>query len=113
MTTVAAYVPDLMDRSKVAAALPGVVFVSRPAELVAAGAEAAVVDLTRPGVEPALGPLVEAGVRVVAFANHTQRELMERARVVGCAAVMPRSEFFSDPVSAVSGGRAGGASRRR
>lgn len=91
---IVAYVPDLMDRSKVAAA-GDVIFVSRPADLVAlqATADVVVVDLTRPGAVEALADL--AGSRVVGFANHTSRAVMEAARQAGCELVLARSEFFS------------------
>ncbi len=47
---IAAYVPDLMDRSKVSAAAPEAVFVSKPEDLVdVADADVVVLDLTRPG----------------------------------------------------------------
>ena len=48
-TRVVAYVPELIDRSKVAAAAD-VTFVGDPAELAAADADLVVVDLSRPGV---------------------------------------------------------------
>jgi DNA-binding NarL/FixJ family response regulator len=35
----------------------------------------------------------DAGVRVVAFLSHVQRELAEEARAAGCEEVMPRSVF--------------------
>ncbi|HEX3623664.1 MAG TPA: hypothetical protein VHT97_15220 [Acidimicrobiales bacterium] len=91
---IVAYVPDLMDRSKVAAA-GDVTFVSRPAELPAAGeaADVLVVDLTRPGVVDVLTEL--AGRRVIGFANHTSRDVMAAARAAGCEQVLARSEFFS------------------
>ncbi len=94
MTRVVAYVPDLMDRSKVKAAAPDVTFVSDPAGLVdaAAGADLVVVDLTRPGVVEVL-PAVDG--RVVGFANHTARDTMDAARAAGCDQVMARSAFFS------------------
>ena len=95
---VVAYVPDLMDRSKVAAAAPGATFVSRPDGLAAAAADAdadvVVVDLTRPGVLDALPALSGRG-RVVGFANHTARDVMDAARAAGCEQVLPRSAFFS------------------
>lgn len=93
MSRIVAYVPDLMDRSKVAAA-GDVTFVSRPADLPAASEEAdvVVVDLTRPGVVDVLAGLHG---RVIAFANHTAREAMAAARAAGCDEVMPRSEFFT------------------
>jgi hypothetical protein len=93
MSRIVAYTPDVMDRSKIAAA-GDCVFVSRPADLTAlcAGADVVVVDLTRPGVIDVL-PSLEG--RVVGFANHTSRDVMEAARAAGCAEVLPRSDFFA------------------
>lgn len=98
MTLVLAYVPDLMDRSKVAA-VEGVTIVARPEMLVDAEADVVVVDLTRPGVMEVLPHLRG---RVVGFANHTNRELMQAARDAGCE-VMARSAFFADIVGIISG----------
>lgn len=93
---IVAYVPDLMDRSKVAAA-GDVSFVSRPADLAGASADAeaelVVVDLTRPGVVDALAGLGDR--RVIGFANHTSRDAMAAARAAGCEQVLARSEFFA------------------
>jgi hypothetical protein len=91
---IVAYVPDLMDRSKVAAA-GEVTFASRPEDLAAlsAAADVVVVDLTRPGAVDAVAGL--GGSRVIGFANHTSRDVMEAARQAGCEQVMARSEFFS------------------
>ncbi len=102
MRSVVAYVPDLMDRSKVAAAAPGATFVPRPDGLPAAVADAAdldsdvtvVVDLTRPGVLEVLPSLAGRG-RVVGFANHTARQVMDDAKAAGCDQVLARSAFFS------------------
>jgi hypothetical protein len=93
MSRIVAYVPDLMDRSKVAAA-GDAIFVSRPADLAAlcAGADVVVVDLTRPGVVDVLTTLEG---RVVGFANHTARDVMDAARAAGCEQVLPRSDFFA------------------
>ena len=95
MSRVVAYVPDLMDRSKVAA-LGDVSFVADPADLAARaageGADVVVVDLTRPGV---LEAVAAVDARVVGFANHTERELMDAARAAGCDTVLARSAFFS------------------
>jgi hypothetical protein len=90
---IVAYVPDLMDRSKVAAA-GDVTFVSRPADLAVAGegADVVVVDLTRPGVVEVVGDLRG---RVIGFANHTSRDVMAAARAAGCEQVLARSEFFA------------------
>jgi hypothetical protein len=90
---IVAYVPDLMDRSKVAAA-GDVTFVSRPADLAGASdaADVVVVDLTRPGVVDVLEGL---SGRVIGFANHTSRDVMAAARAAGCEEVLARSEFFA------------------
>ena len=100
MSRIVAYTPDLMDRSKVAAA-GDCVFVARPADLTAlcGGADVVVVDLTRPGVVEVLPSLKG---RVVGFANHTSRDTMEAARAAGCAEVLPRSDFFARIVELLS-----------
>lgn len=93
MSRIVAYVPDLMDRSKVAAA-GDCVFVPRPGALaaLAAGADVVVVDLTKPGVVDVLAGL---DARVIGFANHTSRDVMDAARAAGCEQVLPRSDFFA------------------
>jgi hypothetical protein len=92
VTRVAAYVPDLMDRSKLAAAVD-VTFVSAPSDLAEVGADVVVVDLSRPGVLEALPDL--AGARTVGFGSHVDRELLAAARAAGCDEVLPRSRFFA------------------
>jgi DNA-binding NarL/FixJ family response regulator len=93
LTRIAAYVPDLMDRSKVAAAGGAeVTFVRSAADLAAAGADLVVVDLARPGVLEVLRQL--GGTRSVGFASHVDRELIEAAREAGCDRVLARSQFF-------------------
>ena len=86
----AAYVPDLMDRSRLAGL--DVEFVATPADLAATGCEVVVLDLGRPGTLEVLPSL--AGRRAIAFGSHVDRELLEAARAAGCDEVMPRSEFF-------------------
>ena len=96
MRKVVAYVPDLLDRSKVAGAGADVTFVSRPADLPAAAAahaaELVVVDLNQPGVVDVLGA-VEAPV--VGFSKHTNREAMDAAAAAGAYQVLARSAFFA------------------
>lgn len=93
VTRIVAYVPDLMDRSKVAGAPGDVSFVDDIAELSAAAqdADVVVVDLGRPGVLDVL-PSIHA--RIVGFARHTQPELLAAARRAGCADALARSAFF-------------------
>ncbi len=92
---VVAYVPDLMDRSKLAAAVPDVAFVGRLGALApaASAADLVVVDLDRPGVLDVLADVVAAGARVVGFAAHVDDPTLEAATARGCRAV-PRSRFF-------------------
>ena len=99
---IVAFVPDLMDRSKVrAAAAAGgrtVELVARPGDLLAAlGPEPpglVLIDLSRPGALEALTGVARAGtVRVLAFGSHVDRELLASGRAAG-AEVLARSELF-------------------
>jgi hypothetical protein len=98
MIRIVAYVPDLMDRSKVAAAAPEATFCHAPAELVATareqGAVLAVVDLSRDGVLDAVSELAATGVASVGFGSHVEGDLLERARRAGCDRVLTRAAFF-------------------
>jgi DNA-binding NarL/FixJ family response regulator len=107
VTRVLAYVPDLMDRSKVAAvAGDRVRFVASSADLVAglmaepAPGEGAidlgVIDVSRPGVLEALRalPAVDSRPRVIGFGSHVDRALLDQARSAGCDEVLARSAFF-------------------
>ena len=92
--TVFVLAPDLMDRSKITAAVPTAVVVRRAEELTVAAGDIVVVDLSRPGALDAAGPLVAAGARVVGFASHVDRGGLDAARAAGCE-VYARSAFFS------------------
>jgi len=94
--TVVAFVPDLMDRSRVSAAVRGVAFVGRPDQLAAAAGveDIALVDLGRAGVLEALPALVASGVRVIAFGAHVDGDTLDAARAAGCEEVLARSVFF-------------------
>ena len=90
--TVLAYVPDLMDRSRLAGI--DVTFVTDPASLAdATAADVVVVDLSRPGVLDAVTGMPD-GVRTIGFGSHVDRDLLDAARAAGCDEVMARSEFF-------------------
>ncbi len=96
---VVAYVPDLMDRSRVAAAGVEVSFVAGPEALAAAAAGAdvvvvVVVDLGRPGVVEVLPQVVATGARVLGFGSHVDRATLRAAAEAGCEA-MARSRFFA------------------
>jgi hypothetical protein len=98
-TSLVAYVPDLMDRSRVEiaghAAGRAVAFVARPEDLTSAverGARLIVVDLAQAGVLevlPRLGP-----AHTVGFASHVDTALLDAARVAGCDEVLARSAVF-------------------
>ena len=94
MTRVVAFVPDLMDRSRLSGT-PGLELAERLEDLPAAavGAQLVLIDLSRPGaldVVPSLAP-----TPVVGFASHVDRELLEAARRAGCARAVPRSAVLA------------------
>ena len=91
MTRIAAYVPDLMDRSRLGGR--GITFVPTPAVLADADAEVYVVDLSRAGVLDALDAL--RGRKVIGFGSHVDTELLRAARAAGCDTVLARSAFFA------------------
>jgi hypothetical protein len=92
VTLVVAFAPDLMDRSRIAAAFPDAQFVRSAGELASADPTALVlVDLHRPGVLDALPALTQ---RVIGFGSHVDDALLNDARTAGCAEVLPRSRFF-------------------
>lgn len=88
---IAAYVPDLMDRSRLAG-VPGIEFVSSPAALASTSADTVVVDLSRAGVLDVL-PSLAAG-RIIGFGSHVDRDLLTAARAAGCTEVLTRSQLF-------------------
>jgi hypothetical protein len=89
--TVVARVGDLMDRSRITAAVPGVRFVRDLADV---EADVVLVDLGAPGALDQVAAARAAGVaRVVGFVAHVDEELAAAARAAGCE-VLPRSTFF-------------------
>jgi hypothetical protein len=101
---VVALVADLMDRSRVAAAIPGVRFVTTPAGLAAAAGEAdlVIVDLGRPGALDAAVALAQEGANVVGYASHVATDVLDRAGAAGCTA-LARSVFFRRLPALVAG----------
>jgi len=85
-------VPDLMDRSKVAAVAPGAIVVTAVDALAAGEGDLVVLDLSRTGAD-VVGALVASGARVIGFASHADREGIDAARAAGCE-VYTRSAFF-------------------
>ena len=92
MSAVVVFAPDLMDRSRISAALPHAQFVSAADELHGADPTALLlVDLHRPGVLDAIPTLSQT---VIGFASHVDDTLLQAARDAGCSEVLPRSRFF-------------------
>ena len=94
---VVALVPDLMDRSRISAAVAGVRFVADADALSeavgAAPGAVALVDLGRPHALEAGRRLVATGTRVVGFAAHVDGALLSAADAAGIEA-LPRSRAF-------------------
>ena len=95
---VCALVSDLMDRSRLGAALPDVQF-GFDAD---ADADVVIVDLAR-GVEQVTS--VRAShprARIVCYGPHVDDTSMDAARAAGADVVLPRSRFFRDPAAAIA-----------
>jgi len=97
--TVVALVADLMDQSRIRAAVPEVAFARDPAK--AAGADVVVVDLGRFADRIAELRALTAG-RIVAFGAHVDADAFAAARSAGADVVLARSRFFADPAAAVT-----------
>ena len=92
---VCALVSDLMDRSKISAAIPDVVF------MLDGTAEVVIVDLVH---NAQLVPEIRAempAARIVCFGPHVDDDAAAAAQAAGADVVMPRSRFFRDPATAI------------
>ena len=96
---IVAFVPDLADRSRLAIAIPGVVFATRLDDAVGAGT--VVIDLGRSPVPVAEARSVAPSALIVCFGPHVDVEAAAAARAAGADRVMPRSRFFRDPAAAL------------
>lgn len=95
-----ALVTDLMDRSRLSAALSDVEFVADATGAVGAGC--VVVDLARfAGAVAEVRRLVPAA-RVVAFGAHVDDDVLIAAREAGADLALSRSRFFRDPAAAIA-----------
>jgi hypothetical protein len=99
---VVALVGDLMDRSKIAAAVPDAGFAAGPDEL--AGADTVVVDVKAHPGAVATARRVAPTARIVAYGRHDDPSALATARAEGADEVMPRSRFFHDPAAAIGRG---------
>jgi len=84
-----------MDRSRIGAAIPGVVFGLDP------HADVVIVDLGRGPHQVAEIRTAVPGARLVCYGPHVDDESAAAARDAGADVVMPRSRFFRDPAAAV------------
>ena len=98
---VVALVGDLMDRSKITAAVPGAGFAAGPDDV--AGADTVVVDVkAHPGAVAAARQIAPSA-RIVAYGRHDDPAALAAARADGADEAMPRSRFFHDPAAAIGG----------
>lgn len=99
MTRVVALLGDLMDRSRLAGAVPGLEAITDPADAV--GAEVVVVDLARHADDVRAVRRLAPRARIVAFGAHVDGPVLAAARSEGADVVLPRSRFFRDPAGAL------------
>ncbi|MGQ0824402.1 MAG: hypothetical protein ACT4OX_05095 [Actinomycetota bacterium] len=95
-----AFVGDLMDRSRITAAVPDVVYVSDPTEVL--DAAVAIVDLARRADAIAALRAIAPSVRIVAFGPHVDADSARAAQADGADVVLPRSRFFRDVAVAIT-----------
>jgi len=101
---VVALVDDLMDRSRLSAAVPDVTYTRDPNGV--GDADVVVVDLARYPSAVATVRTAAPAARVVAFGPHVDGAALDQARAEGADVVVPRSAFFRNPAGVVIGGGA-------
>jgi hypothetical protein len=99
---IVALMSDLMDRSRVSAAVDGVEFVRDAGAC--STADVVIVDIARHGDAIAAVRAAAPAARLVAFGPHVDEAGLERARTDGADLVLARSRFFADPAAAVTSG---------
>jgi DNA-binding NarL/FixJ family response regulator len=92
---VCALVSDLMDRSKIEAAVPDVVFT------LDGTADVVIVDISRSAQLVAEIRAEMPAARIVCFGPHVDDAAADAARAAGADVVLPRSRFFRDPADAL------------
>jgi DNA-binding NarL/FixJ family response regulator len=92
---VAATTTDLMDRSRIGSAIPGVRFG------LDASAEIVIVDLARGAAQVAEIRAAMPSARIVCYGPHVDDDAADAARAAGADVVLPRSRFFRDPAAAI------------
>src|SRR5262249_49465422 len=96
-----ALVDDLMDRTRLGAAIADLTF-ARDADDVAADADVVVIDLAQHGQAVAPVRARVPSARIAAYGPHVDDNALARARTDGADAALPRSRFFHDPAGAVA-----------
>jgi hypothetical protein len=96
---VVALVGDLMDRSRLTAAIPQLEVVGEPGAV--AGAAVIVVDLARHGDAVSELRRFAPTARIVAYGPHVDEDGLAAATRAGADLVLPRSRFFRDPAAAL------------
>ena len=99
MQTVA-LVTDLMDRSRLTAAVVGIRFVTDASEC--PGAQVVVIDLARFGADVAAVRAAAPQARIIGFGPHVDQALLREARAGGADEVLPRSRLFRDVKAALA-----------
>lgn len=98
---VVALVGDLLDRSKIAAALPDTQFASAAADC--ADADVIVIDVKVHPDAVSEARKAAPAARVIAYGRHDNPAALEDARAEGADTALPRSRFFRDPAAAIGG----------
>jgi hypothetical protein len=98
--TVVAYVGDLMDRSRISAAVPDCRFAAAVGERL--DADVFIIDLTRFGDVVARLRATCPASRVIAYGPHVDDGLAAAAAADGADTVMARSRFFRDVDAAIA-----------
>ena len=98
--SVVAFVPDLMDQSKLRLQIPDICFVKEVSELIDVDVDLVLVDLSKSEV---LEVLHKIDSKILGFASHVDKEIIAIAEKAGCEKVLPRSKFFHDFQSLVNG----------
>ena len=103
---IVALVGDLIDRSRLQGALPGIRFAGTPTAAASAGGDVVVIDLTR--FSSAVASLRSAlpDARIVCFGPHVDDAGTVAARQAGADLVVPRSRFFRQIGACVLGRQA-------
>ena len=105
MAGIAALTTDLMDRTRLAQALPGMVAAGDVDGC--KGADVVLVDLARHAGRVGEIRRLAPEALVIGYGPHVDDALLAGALADGADAAIPRSRLFRDPESAIAAARAG------